>query len=360
MDFEDSSDSSEWIFINTQCQNNDKHLKHADGIKIQKSNEVVILKEHFRLVPTEDSPFKPQNSEQPTSQAAPRMYESSSPIRKVNKKRQSCFQLDYSYDPRDDLANSTLNYQCMSIDVQAQATGKPNSTTAIEIPNRSHEEELKFDPVINFQEIAGKEREVYMSPHHLAEIMPPSDITYSVHRIQSFGKKLAFQLMKKNEIVYEAFFKSSNFYLRAKNYLENSDTSYDAILKIGGFMIKTAKIYIDNDDYESNVMAEVKIVPGGRKTARRLEFSFTRNTPENYVTQLVSRKPTFNEENNEWQLDFFGRTVVKSIKNAILDGDGLRRAISIRKTSKDDLEIDLLNELDPMYIISLGIISFVC
>lgn len=359
MNFDDeSSESSEWIYVNNQSPSNGKHRYSADTVQLQKSDEIVVLKEHLRLTPEKQRKYDSHEVTRFTSM--PRIPDRN---RLKPKRIQSCIgiTLDSMHmDSSSSILSSTDNTSNFAF--SSTVFSAPTYLNPEEVDFVASEENangMQMDPVINFQAIAGKDHKAVMANQKIPEHLKTPSITFKVHRLHTFGKKVAFQLFKKHEIVYTSKFKHSAF------YLQKTDNSLlkpvcDGILAISGFTTKTCNLYQGNDQLDAYRIASAKVCSGKKKCPRDITFTFENRTPEKYVKTLTSRKPTYNEDKREWELDFYGRYVVKSIKNAILEANGLKRAILIRKISKDELEIETLHELDPMYIMALGIISFVC
>ncbi|OHT02159.1 hypothetical protein TRFO_30866 [Tritrichomonas foetus] len=75
---------------------------------------------------------------------------------------------------------------------------------------------------------------------------------------------------------------------------------------------------------------------------------------------LKNKKPIFNEKKGTWQLDFNGRFVIRSNKNAILMEDNGKIHFIVKKTGKNDLEIEAYSTINPMYSIFIGISEWMC
>jgi hypothetical protein len=74
--------------------------------------------------------------------------------------------------------------------------------------------------------------------------------------------------------------------------------------------------------------------------------------------KLMSTKPEFNDDRKSWQLRFDG-PVMKSNKNAILNREKIR-AVMVRKTSKNGLEVDMFDQFQPEVGLLIGIGSWLC
>ena len=75
---------------------------------------------------------------------------------------------------------------------------------------------------------------------------------------------------------------------------------------------------------------------------------------------LTNMKPFYNALKQTWQLDFKGRFVLKSNKNAIFIDEKKVVNMIVRKTNKDDLEIEPKKEFDKLLLFFICIALFVC
>jgi hypothetical protein len=99
-----------------------------------------------------------------------------------------------------------------------------------------------------------------------------------------------------------------------------------------------------------------------------LEFSHVSPTrPRNLLLQwseppltLTNLQPTFNAKVMRWQLDFDGRYLVRSTKNAVLVDDNSTPIVVVRKIMANDLELEMRIPIDPLLLFFLGIGAFTC
>jgi hypothetical protein len=61
-----------------------------------------------------------------------------------------------------------------------------------------------------------------------------------------------------------------------------------------------------------------------------------------------------------WQLDFDGRYLVRSTKNTVLVNDRSVVVAVVRKIARDDLELEMQTDVDPLLLFFLGIGAFTC
>ena len=73
----------------------------------------------------------------------------------------------------------------------------------------------------------------------------------------------------------------------------------------------------------------------------------------------VSRVPVKNKK-GQWKLNFNGKYVVKSQKNAIMLDENSKPVILVRKIEKDVLEIEVIKDINPIELCAFGVASFVC
>lgn len=75
--------------------------------------------------------------------------------------------------------------------------------------------------------------------------------------------------------------------------------------------------------------------------------------------KYVSRIPKKTESGN-WELNFNGKYVIASQKNGIILDNNSMPAIMIRKVHKSILQIEVIRNIDPIFLFALGIASFIC
>ena len=73
----------------------------------------------------------------------------------------------------------------------------------------------------------------------------------------------------------------------------------------------------------------------------------------------LSRIP-IKTENGNWELNFNGKYVLASQKNAIILDENSKPVIMIRKVQKTILQIEVIHCIEPIYLFALGIASFIC
>ena len=75
--------------------------------------------------------------------------------------------------------------------------------------------------------------------------------------------------------------------------------------------------------------------------------------------KYTSRIPQKTED-GEWKMSFRGKYLVVSQKNAIILNENSKPVIIIRKILKRVLQIELIQNIDPIYMFAFGIASFIC
>jgi hypothetical protein len=75
--------------------------------------------------------------------------------------------------------------------------------------------------------------------------------------------------------------------------------------------------------------------------------------------RLVNRIPR-KKAGGRWVLNFSGKYVIKSAKNAIITDQGNHPVIIIRKIDKKTLQIETIRDYSDVQLFALGVISFIC
>ena len=192
--------------------------------------------------------------------------------------------------------------------------------------------------------------------------LPKTSITYRINRKKTLST-ITFTLFHKDEIVACAKGKSvstSKVFIKLGSDIHLSLPPFDGIVTVEEHIGKLFKLYRGNKENEDNIIMISKTIPGGNSYPTKELLSFIGDVPTNYVTHLNSRIPTYNEEKDAWLLDFNGKFAMKSVKNCILDGEGLKGAVIIRKTMKDDIEVEIHMPIDPLYIMMFGLTVYMC
>ena len=206
-------------------------------------------------------------------------------------------------------------------------------------------------------------KERFTRAEYLQNQLSRPSIIYRINRKKSqlIRKKIIFQLFKKNEILYTAKgigFSSNEFYINKGNEVHLSNPQFDGAFLIDGWGEKNCQLFLGNYPIIKEKILDINIIPGGSNAPRTFRCNFNSNIPKGYPSNLCSKMPKFNANKGTWQLDFLGKFVLKSIKNCILEGHNLERAIIIRKTTKEDIEIEVYYEIDPIYIFGIALGSF--
>lgn len=110
---------------------------------------------------------------------------------------------------------------------------------------------------------------------------------------------------------------------------------------------------------EDQIEAEIKFTHSDKSLPREVSIRVY-NPSIGLPHKIESVKPKYNKFKKFWQMDFKGKFVLRSIKNTILCDDQLNKLIYVRKTAKDNLDIDILEEVDEIFIFSFAISSFLC
>jgi hypothetical protein len=75
--------------------------------------------------------------------------------------------------------------------------------------------------------------------------------------------------------------------------------------------------------------------------------------------RLINRIPR-KKAGGRWVLNFSGKYVIKSAKNAIITDEGNDPVIIIRKIDKKTLQIETIRDYSDVQLFALGVISFIC
>ena len=210
-----------------------------------------------------------------------------------------------------------------------------------------------------------KKKKLISRSEFLSREFKKPTIIYRINRKKSFGvpKTILFTLYQKDVPVACAKGKGlsiSKLFIKLGDTIHLSQPPFDGIFTTSGLFDKNVKLYRGNEEKEENVIMQAVVITGASINPKHLEFDFIGETPENFVQHLESRMPTYNEEKKVWQLDFYGKFVMKSSKNCILDGKKMKRAIIIRKTTANDLEIEVLKPLDTLYVMMFALTAYMC
>ncbi|OHT07356.1 hypothetical protein TRFO_24431 [Tritrichomonas foetus] len=89
---------------------------------------------------------------------------------------------------------------------------------------------------------------------------------------------------------------------------------------------------------------------------------FPRNENSTWTVPKVLKnvKPKYNSLKKSWQLNLYGKFALKSCKNCVLENEQSRKIVIVRKTAKNDIDIEVTKEIDPKIIFFIGISSFLC
>ena len=205
-------------------------------------------------------------------------------------------------------------------------------------------------------------------------------ILYRVNREKVFGLKsrYTFKLFMKDDCIFTSRtvgLTSDRILIVRGDECRLDLPQYEYEIDIEGWGEKIFRLYKDKtfsadgntqpapksskqDDDDHIYVASIDINPGTLTQPRKIFLNFEDIQPPDYPDLLYSREPRYSPEKDTYQLDFLGKFVLRSVKNAILDGSGIKRAVTIRKTTPEDLEIEILHEMDPAIVLLIGAASF--
>jgi hypothetical protein len=81
---------------------------------------------------------------------------------------------------------------------------------------------------------------------------------------------------------------------------------------------------------------------------------------EDQALQLTNCRAVFNEQRQTWQIPFEGRYVISSSKNAVIVDENNDRWITVRKTGKDSLEVEMFSQIEGLVLFFIAMAEFMC
>ena len=180
-------------------------------------------------------------------------------------------------------------------------------------------------------------------------------------KAMAIGSKVVFRFFEGEELTYSAKGKGVKL---SRIYIKRGEEPHirgasDGVIAVSGINTKTFELSEGAGGDGGRCLMRAEIKPGGIFVPRTFRVKFQNGSAPGYPEDLLSREPTYNEEKKVYQLDFYGKFVITSIRNCILDGPGMKRAFIIRKTTKDDLEIEALREINPLVAFGIAIADFI-
>jgi hypothetical protein len=188
-------------------------------------------------------------------------------------------------------------------------------------------------------------------------------VTYLVQRtmIRTLkGKRLHFQLICGADRLLHTKLKSESPALVLVSKGESmhfSDRGFaGAILVQDRSTLFVVKASAQDRDALARIAFSRKASPRRSTPPRRLavEILGRPSTP-----RLASKRPTRGPVGN-WTLDFGGRPVVPSVKNAILIDPDNAQWCAVAKTGPDVLRVDVVEAVDPLIAFGIGVSSYLC
>lgn len=210
--------------------------------------------------------------------------------------------------------------------------------------------------------VVKKRKKILRSEYVQKHLSKPSTL-YRVHRVKNTNitQRLIFQVFKKNECLLTAKGKSVVInMLRVQKGDEShlSATQFYATIKINGWLQKRFELFNGSGEQGEPKMV-LDMNPGSASTTRTTTVVSIDDENLQKFFPIHSRDPIYNEQKGTWQLDFLGKFVLRSVKNAIIDGKNHSRLLTIRKTTQEDLELETTVEMDPLYILVFGVAAFI-
>ncbi|EAX94591.1 hypothetical protein TVAG_134980 [Trichomonas vaginalis G3] len=240
---------------------------------------------------------------------------------------------------------------------------KKEIISPIEHENEIHSEmELESQPKHHSEKKMVKKKKKCLRSEYVQKLLSRPSTIYRVHRykIRGISQRLIYQVFKKNEVLYTAKGKSvvvSLLRIQKGEEAHLSSPQFDATIKIEGWLEKKFQLYTGDGESSEPIMV-IDMHPGSASTTRFTNLIYCADENLQQMMPIKSREPIYNETKGTWQLDFLGKFVLRSVKNAIIDGKGHSRLLTIRKIANEDLELETTVEMDPLYILNFGIAAF--
>jgi hypothetical protein len=178
-------------------------------------------------------------------------------------------------------------------------------------------------------------------------------VQYRCRRIAGATHPTIFLLVGASENLYAAKFRGSDsICICPGGEIHLSTSSISHVIRISASKRRKFQLFEQGSTVELGSLEFSEISP---TRPRNLSLRWA-NPP----LSLMNLQPKFNPQRMRWQLDFDGRYVVRSKKNAVLVSEDAVTIALVRKITTDDLELEAVEAVDPLLVFLLAIGSFAC
>ena len=386
-----SSSNEEDEYSNSSEINIKPQIQQKTNSRIQKSELIEVSSESdgYTAIPIISSAKKAQNKSSNMNDAHKLPSRFLSTSKNVNQKAKQLSNIlkncsdnrnteDYSTEYEYEYEENPININ--SNDNMENSNDKTNSLTLVQTdPDNPVNDFCSYISLSSSQEIhseyiASQSNEVSNlnsydyynnidSENHIRNTINYSQLNnqdvypiYRCHRTSSkiAGRSVNFALYRSDIQIMAAVGKGFN-HDKVEIFLDDV-----SVLKIQKKRLKSNEV-VFNLLKEPEDQLEAKIIFTHKENSQPRKISITINNPSlGLPSKIESMKPKYNEAKKLWQMNFKGKFVLRSIKNTILVDEQLNKLMYVRKTTKDDLIIDILSQINEVFIFSFAISSFLC
>ncbi|OHS92724.1 hypothetical protein TRFO_40942 [Tritrichomonas foetus] len=222
--------------------------------------------------------------------------------------------------------------------------------------NYEQQTDYSFNPNISHSEIPRNEIDSDTSFSRQLR----SFACFRCHRTASriWGKPVFFELFCQNNQIYSA--KSKGFLKDSLFIAHGNDIRSTNPVIIAKIVIKESASFFElYKEPENELLYQISFRRKNDLTPRNMTITNLKPA-EGEPSTIVNLMPRYNPVKKTWQLKFKGRFVLKSSKNAILMDENQFKLMIVRKTTKEDLEIEVAREFNELFIFFISIASFMC
>lgn len=218
----------------------------------------------------------------------------------------------------------------------------PKSVQQEEIPEASESIAIDNAEDINSQDQnATNDDEKYYNSYFCSKTKKksPNDFT--------FTKRNTSFLYAKSKGIF-----SSHVYISSDENFGIKEKQYEYVMKISHN--KTCFQLRRGDDKNDILIMNFDNDYGKEYGPRKIIMEWP-NEHLKYFSRIPRKTPSGN-----WELNFNGKYVLASQKNAIILDENSKPVVMVRKVQKTILQIEVIRNMDPVQLFALGIASFIC
>lgn len=188
----------------------------------------------------------------------------------------------------------------------------------------------------------------------------PKSITYLINRDvhKGISKSILFTLMEHGNPKFASKIRSRkdvNIPIQ-KNITFVSSMPIDAVLVQGS---KSQDFSLRDKDSYGEQLLQIKFIPGSSPADVGRKAVITFKSLQGMPSKLLTRTPMIDPSGIP-TYDFQGHYSQKSIKNAVFyENQNGPNLLMVRKVGKNQIEIDVHFECDPLWIFAIGVASFI-